>query len=143
MVLASSSSKHHLTGGEALHRSPTVPLTTVGPDKTEGSDFQNWIVQFSLFQIEAFGSCLVHVPTMSVEFCSSSRTCVCGCRRGWNTVDMANVIHLNWKFILLSTHKVGSNVTQCSLSLLTAPRQLSLTLSTTMFQQHPAVAYSI
>jgi hypothetical protein len=39
MVLASPLSTRHLDGGEAPHRSPTVPLTATGLDKTGVSGF--------------------------------------------------------------------------------------------------------
>jgi hypothetical protein len=63
MVLPSSSSRCHLTGGEVPRRSPMVPLTAVVPDKTRGSGYQNRIVWFFLFWIGASDSCPICVPT--------------------------------------------------------------------------------
>jgi hypothetical protein len=44
VVHASSLSRHHLVGGGAPHRSPTVSLTIIGLDKIEYSDLPNRIV---------------------------------------------------------------------------------------------------
>jgi hypothetical protein len=39
MVTAYSSSRQHLIEGDAPHRTPTAPLTAIGPNKTGVSDF--------------------------------------------------------------------------------------------------------
>jgi hypothetical protein len=51
-----------------------VPLTIIGPNKTGGSGFKNWIAQFSLFGTRASGSCLIRVLTHFGDSAGESTT---------------------------------------------------------------------
>jgi hypothetical protein len=63
VVLANSSARRRLAGGEAPSSTPTVPLSAARIDKIKGFNFQNWSIQFSCLEQELPAPCSICVPT--------------------------------------------------------------------------------
>jgi hypothetical protein len=98
VVHASSLSRRHLAGEEALSLNAGGALTVVRIDKIRPSDLLNQTVQFLQFRSGASGSCLIRVATYFDDSAGESTTSSTSSMNGENSgnngsdIDKDNIL---------------------------------------------------
>jgi hypothetical protein len=82
------------------HRSPVVPLTAAGLDKTGLSSSRNQVVRFLLFRAGASGSCSIRVAT---HFGNSAGNRLLQARQAWR-VENSGIMDPTSTWVTSSSH---------------------------------------